>query len=58
MKYQNEGEAISRLKRNGIQVKFVEKIVLANKDGIGIKLWGAIDYLKRYGYAVSYERRF
>jgi len=49
MTYGSESEAIARLSRNGISVS--NKTILV-KRSIGLKLWGAVDYLKRFGYVV------
>ncbi len=46
--YQDEDSAIYRLRRNGIGVDTSTKEVVRNNRNIGIKLWGAIDYLKRF----------
>ena len=48
--YANDDAAINRLRNNGIQVS--DKVVEIPKNkSVGIKLWGAIDYLRHYhGY--------
>ena len=48
--YADSSEAMKRLSRNGIAVDTSEKSVLIPRQkAVGIKLWGAIDYLKRFG---------
>jgi hypothetical protein len=54
--YADKEAAITRLRNNGIQIDTGEKIVVIppliyGRRQVGIKLWGAIDYLKRFsGY--------
>lgn len=46
MKYKDDGsDAIDRLKRNGVGVES-KAIILDLKHPPGIKLWGAIDFLR------------
>jgi hypothetical protein len=35
------------------KVKIVERVIDATKGIIGIKLWGAIDYLNKCGYVIK-----
>ncbi len=47
--YADSSEAIKRLTRNGIGVDVSAKSVdIPRNKAVGIKLWGAIDYLKRF----------
>jgi hypothetical protein len=50
--YADSSEAIKRLTRNGIGVNTADRIVeIPQRKAVGIKLWGAVDYLKRFnGY--------
>lgn len=44
--YADSSEAIKRLTRNGIRVDPSDKMILVpHGKAVGIKLWGAIDYL-------------
>lgn len=57
-------DALRRVKGNGNSISgntIYVKAARLEKDGIpgvtsvGIKAWGALDYLKRHGYRVVYE---
>lgn len=49
--YADEDSAINRLHRNGIYCSNSRVEIPKNKN-VGIKLWGAIDFLKKqYGYS-------
>ena len=49
--YADSSEAIKRLVQNGIEVDTSEKVVLIpQRKAVGIKLWGAIDYLRRFNF--------
>ena len=48
--YQDTSEAIKRLVRNGVQVDVLHRLVnIPMNLHVGIKLWGAVDYLQRFG---------
>jgi hypothetical protein len=44
--YQNERDAVARLRNNGVSVDEGAKVIIVTVAGI--KLWGAIDYLQRF----------
>jgi hypothetical protein len=47
--YADSSAAIARLKNNGLYVDTAAKTVeIPRKRHVGIKLWGAIDYLMRF----------
>lgn len=48
--YKDIESAINRLRNNGIGVDTsTHEVVIPQRRTVGIKLWGAIDYLKRFG---------
>lgn len=47
--YADSSEAIKRLTRNGIGFDFEQKLIqIPVNKRVGIKLWGAVDYLQRF----------
>lgn len=50
--YADSEAALNKLRRNGIQIDTGAKLVcVSDRRPLGIKLWGAVDYRKRFaGY--------
>jgi len=53
--YADERSAMSRLERNRAIKEVSGKTLILNRP-LGIKLWGAVDYMKRCGYTWTWGR--
>ena len=49
MVYADERSAMNRLERNRV-IKEINRKTIILRPPLGIKLWGAVDYLRRCGY--------
>ncbi|MFH2075133.1 MAG: hypothetical protein ABIJ57_07265 [Pseudomonadota bacterium] len=56
--YADKEAALARLRNNGVSIDTGAKLIITDKRRPpGIKLWGAIDYLKRFaGYDWGWGR--
>jgi hypothetical protein len=67
-KYSKVKDAVDHLRENKVEVKVTRRRdkltdkdvvtkTIKNEDNIGIRLWGAVDYLAVHGYKVVRELR-
>jgi len=48
--YEAENDALKKLANNGIHSNTSKVLEIQKNRSVGLKLWGAIDFLKKFGY--------
>ena len=49
--YESENDALKRLSNNGIHANTSRILEIQKGRSVGIALWGAIDFLKKFGFS-------